>query len=99
MCLIITVVMAAAFSVLYAAFKKTGRFVKSFSLAALMFWSAALMWSVDGINAVLHGEAFFDLSREDLVLGGIIAVLGTCVFLISMLIEVRRLNQYNSQHE
>lgn len=82
MCLIMTICAAAVTGGLYLAFSKRGRATKSLSFAALMFLSAALMWCVDGIASVLDGEAFFDLSAEDAVLGVMILALGFLIFAI-----------------
>ena len=43
---------------------------------ALVFWGAALMWSVDCVHAAMEGEGLLDLSREDAVLGAIILAAG-----------------------
>ena len=72
MCLIMTICAAVVFSVLYGVNKKNGKARKSVTNTCLMFWAAAIMWSVDGIASVYGGESFFDISREDTVLGFII---------------------------
>ena len=93
MCLIITVFMAAVFSALFIVSKKTGSTEKSngFDLrkfrqplftTMLAFWAAAIMWSVDGIANVAGGEPFFDLSKEDALLGVIIALCGLALFAV-----------------
>ena len=46
----------------------------------LMFWGAALMWSVDCVHSLMEGEGLFDLSREDALLGAIILAAGLAVF-------------------
>ena len=58
-------------------------------MPSLMFWAAALMWSVDGIASLLEGEPFFDISREDTVLGFIIVVCGLAVFAFLTAMEKR----------
>jgi predicted permease len=90
MCLIFTIVAAVAFSVAFFATRKTYAGGKSVATAALMFWAAALMWSVDGIASVLGGEGFFDLSREDAVLGTIIVASGLLAFGLLRLLERRK---------
>ncbi|MCR5217411.1 hypothetical protein [Treponema sp.] len=99
MTFIITVSIAVIFSILYLTIGRKGRFAITFSTCSLMFWSAAIMWSVDGLNSVINGGSFLDLSQEDLYLGIIIAVAGVLLFLISMLIEVCRSNRYNAIYE
>ena len=90
MCLIFTIVAAVAFSVAFFATRKSRPGMKSVATAALMFWAAALMWSVDGIASVLDGEGFFDLSREDAVLGAIIVASGMLAFGLLRILERRK---------
>lgn len=80
MCLIMTIVAAIVFTVLYVASRKRGMENKSVFTTMLMFWAASLMWSVDGIASVLEGEGFFDISVEDTILGVIILAAGLVVF-------------------
>ena len=80
MCLIMTIVAAVVFTVLFVASKKRGAGSKSVFTTMLMFWAASLMWSVDGIASVLEGEGFFDISVEDTILGVIILAAGLVVF-------------------
>ncbi len=87
MCLIMTIATALAFTALWANRRKSGRASKSLFTATLMFWAAALMWSVDGIASVLGGEAFFDLSASDAVLGVLIVASGALVFALLSLRE------------
>lgn len=93
MCFLITVAVAIVFSVLFVVSKKTGSTEKSngFTLrkfsqplftTMLAFWAAAIMWSVDGIANVAGGEPFFDLSKEDVLLGVIIALCGLALFAV-----------------
>lgn len=93
MCLIFTIVAAMAFSTAFFATRKSRPDMKSVATAALMFWAAALMWSVDGIASVLGGEGFFDLSREDAILGAIIVASGLLVFGLLTLLERRKAAQ------
>ena len=80
MCEIMTIVAALAFTALYYVGKKKGRPSKAVFTTMLMFWGAALMWSVDCIANKLDGEELFDISREDTVLGFIILGAGLLVF-------------------
>lgn len=84
MCLIMTIIAAVVFTALWAKMRK-----QSLLTTTLMFWAAALMWSVDGIASLLEGEPFFDISREDTVLGFIIVVCGLAVFALLAAIEKR----------
>ena len=76
MCEIMTLLAALAFTALYF----HGRRGKAVFTTMLMFWGAALMWLVDCVGNALDGEAFFDISREDAVLGVIILAAGLAVF-------------------
>ena len=87
MCEIMTIVAALAFTALYYFGKKKGKPSKAIFTTMLMFWGAALMWSVDCVHGFLfpeEGEAaqLFDLSREDAVLGGIVLAAGLAVFAV-----------------
>lgn len=89
MCLIMTILTAVILTAFYFRAKKQGKAAKSLLTSTLMFWGAALMWSVDGIASLLEGEPFFDISREDTVLGAIIVVCGLAVFVLLAAIEKR----------
>ena len=93
MCLLITVAAAIVFSVLFFVSKRNdgaenpnGSVLRKFSqplfTTMLAFWAAAIMWSVDGIASVLGGEPFFDLSKEDALLGVIVALCGVALFAV-----------------
>ena len=94
MCLLIAVAAAIVFSVLFFVSKKdeggaenpkTSRlrkFTKPLFTTALAFWAAAIMWSVDGIANVLGGEPFLEISKEDSVLGVIVALCGAALFAV-----------------
>ena len=80
MCEIMTILAALAFTALYYTGKRTGRPSKAVFTTMLMFWGAALMWSVDCVANKMAGEELFDISREDTVLGFIILGAGLLVF-------------------
>ncbi len=85
MCLIMTMIAAVVFTAFWAKMRK-----QSLLTTTLMFWAAALMWSVDGVASVLDGEPFFDISREDTVLGAIIILCGVAIFAVLAVFERRR---------
>ena len=85
MCLIMTIIAAVVFTAIWAK-KRT----QSLLTTTLMFWAAALMWSVDGVASVLEGEPFFDISKEDTVLGAIIVLCGVAIFAVFAVFEKRR---------
>ncbi len=76
MCEIMTIIAAVVFTLVYGVQKKAGKSSKAVFVGMLMFWGAALMWACDGIASVLEGESFFDISREDTILGFIILAFG-----------------------
>lgn len=80
MCEIMTIVAALAFTALYFVGKRRGQPSKVAFTAMLMFWGAALMWSVDCVAEKLSGEPLLDLSREDTILGFIIIGAGLLVY-------------------
>ena len=80
MCEIITILAAAAFTAIYFVGKRNGKPSPAVFTTMLMFWGAALMWSVDCVANRLEGEPLFDLSREDTMLGFIILGTGLLVY-------------------
>ena len=89
MCEIMTIVAALAFTFLYFRGKRQGRPSSAAFTTMLMFWGAALMWSVDCVANAMEGEGLFDLSREDAVLGAIILAAGLAVFGVLSLMDRR----------
>ena len=87
MCLIMTVIAAAAFTAVYLILRRNGKNVKSLFTTMLAFWAAALMWSIDGVASVIGGESFFDISKEDTLLGFIILGCGFALFGVLFLKE------------
>ena len=75
-----TILAALAFTAIYFTGKRSGRPSAAAFTTMLMFWGAALMWSVDCVANRLEGEPLFDLSREDTVLGFIILGAGLLVY-------------------
>ena len=80
MCEIMTIVAALVFTALYFSGRRNGKSNPALFSTMLMFWGAALMWSVDCVANRMAGEPLFDLSREDALLGGIIVASGLLVF-------------------
>lgn len=76
MCELMTIAAAAAFTALYFTKMRT----RAAFTTMLMFWGAALMWSVDCVHSLMEGEGLLDMSREDAVLGTIILAAGLAVF-------------------
>ena len=80
MCEIMTIAAALTFTALYFIGKRKGKTNPALFTTMLMFWGAALMWSVDCVGNAMEGEGLFDMSREDTLLGGIILAAGLLVF-------------------
>lgn len=83
MCLIITA-FAAVVATLVWYFKAHDKNIK-LGLLALMYWGAALMWTVDGFFCLAAGEPFLDLSANDVLLGLVIVLCGLVAWLVTLL--------------
>ena len=80
MCELMTIFAALAFTAIYFASSRKGKPSPAAFTTMLMFWGAALMWSVDCVANRLEGEPLFDISREDATLGLIILGAGLVVY-------------------
>lgn len=89
MCLILTCIAAIIVTVLGFLSPKL---VSHFQLdrLALMYWSAALMWIIDGIFRIREGEAFFELSVNDTLLGMLIVFCGALFWGLMTLAQSRK---------
>lgn len=87
MCLILTTIAAIICSALYF-FKFSDKKYMLHTLA-LMYWGAALMWSVDGFFALSAGEPFFDLSLNDTMLGLLIVICGIVAWGIMFFVKTK----------
>ena len=90
MCELITIAAAILFTALWSFARRAGRPFGALGTTALVFWGAALMWSVDCVHSAMEGEGFFDLSREDAVLGVIILAAGVALYAVLAVLERRR---------
>jgi hypothetical protein len=48
------------------------------------------MWLIDCIFSAAEGEPFFDLSKEDAVLGAIILGAGIAIYAVMLVLEKRK---------
>ena len=81
MCELMTIAAALVFTAWHFANRRRGVARPAVFTTMLMFWGAALMWSVDCVfNAVFEKKPLFDISREDTILGFIILAAGLLVF-------------------
>ncbi len=85
MCLIITA-FAAVITTIVWYFKAHDKKIKLGALV-LMYWGAALMWTVDSFFAVAEGGPFFDLSADDAFLGLVIVLCGLVAWVIMLLVS------------
>ena len=83
MCELMTIAAAIVFTVLYFKVLRT----PAVFTTMLMFWGAALMWSVDCVHSVLEGDDLFDLSVEDMYLGFIVLAFGLALFGVLLFAE------------
>ena len=80
MCELMTIAAALVFTAWHFANRRRGVARPAVFTTMLMFWGAALMWSVDCVFNAADGEGLFDISREDTILGFIILAAGLLVF-------------------
>ena len=80
MCELMTIAAALTFTAIYYIGRRKGNPSRAVFTTTLMFWGAALMWAVDCVAEKMDGEALFDISREDTVLGFIVLGAGLLVF-------------------
>lgn len=78
MCELMTIGAAVLFTILYFTRFRT----RAVFATMLMFWGAALMWSVDCVHSYMEDDGLLDMSREDTVLGAIILASGLAVFAV-----------------
>ena len=83
MCELMTIAAAIVFTVLYFKVLRTSAVFTTM----LMFWGAALMWSVDCVHSAMEGEGLFDLSLEDTYLGFIVLAFGLALFGVLLFVE------------
>ena len=87
MCELLTIAAAVAFTAIYFIGRRNGKTSRPAFTTMLMFWGAALMWSVDCVANKLDGDPLLDMSSEDLTLGVIILGAGLLVYAALSLTE------------
>ncbi len=83
MCELMTIAAAIWFTVFYFKVLRT----PAVFATMLMFWGAALMWSVDCVHSLMEEGELFDLSVEDMYLGFIVLAFGLAFFGVMLLSE------------
>lgn len=92
MCELMTIAAAILFTALAAFARRAGRPARALGTTALVFWGAALMWSVDCVHAYLFPKTdeprkLLDLSRDDALLGALVLAAGVALFAVLRLRE------------
>ena len=80
MCELMTIAAAVLVAAAFFLARRAGRPARALGTTALVFWGAALMWSVDCVHAYLEEGELFDLSRDDALLGALILAAGLALF-------------------
>ena len=80
MCELMTIAAALVFTAIYFVGRSRGKNSPAVFTTMLMFWGAALMWSVDCVAGAMEGEPLLDLSAHDALLGAIVLAAGLAVF-------------------
>lgn len=86
MCLLITAFAAVIATIIWF-FQPDFSKIAKLGTLALMYWGAALMWTVDGFFSVSEGGDFLDLSLNDAVLGMVIILCGLIVWMIILFLH------------
>ncbi len=83
MCLLITLLAAVISSIVWYVNAPDNKL--RLGTLSLMYWGAALMWTVDGFFVLAEGEPFLDLSANDALLGLVIVICGLAAWLLTLL--------------
>ena len=89
MCELMTNGAAILFAALAALARKSGRPLRALGTTALVFFGAALMWSVDCVHSFIEGEGLLDLSLDDAKLGALVLAAGLALFAFLRVREAR----------
>ena len=89
MCELMTIAAALVFTAIYFVGRSHGRKSPAVFTTMLMFWGAALMWSVDCVHSAMEEglSGLLDLSFEDMQLGFIIIAFGLALFGVLLFVE------------
>ncbi|RNC62867.1 MAG: hypothetical protein AWM53_01890 [Candidatus Dichloromethanomonas elyunquensis] len=83
MCLMITLLAAVITTIVWYVNAPENKL--KLGTLSLMYWGAALMWTIDGFFCVAEGEPFLDLSVSDALLGLLIVICGLIAWLLILL--------------
>ena len=89
MCELMTIAVALAFTAWHFTAARRGRRSEAVFTTMLMFWGAALMWSVDCVHSAMEEglPGLLDLSFEDMYLGFIVLAFGLALFGVLLFVE------------
>lgn len=100
MCLLLTAFAAVITTVIWYFHPELAKRAR-LGMLTLMYWGAALMWTVDGFFCVAEGEGFLDLSLNDALLGAVVILCGLIVWVVALLLgnpdRIRAAIQPNGQ--
>lgn len=90
MTLVITLLAAALATALWYA--KAPNSDMRLGTLALMYWGAALMWCVDGVNGLVQGEGFIEITDasvmlDDAVLGIVVVAVGLAAWALYLIVK------------
>ena len=85
MCLMITTLAAVISTIVWYVNAPANKM--KLEVLSLMYWGAALMWTVDGFFCVAEGEPFLDLGLNDALLGMLIVISGLAAWLFILLFQ------------
>jgi hypothetical protein len=90
MTLIITFLAAAIVTALWYA--KAPNTDMRLGTLALMYWGAALMWCVDGVNGLITDEGFIEISDtaamlDDAILGLVVVAVGLAAWAVYLVVK------------
>ena len=80
MCELMTIAATLVFAAWHFSLKRRGRTDGAVFATMLMFLGAALMWGVDCVAGAMEGDALFDISKDDTLLGCVVFAAGLAVF-------------------
>ena len=90
MTLVITLLAAAIATIAWYAMAPDNKL--HLGVLALMYWGAALMWTVDGINGLIEGEGFIEIADtaamlDDAVLGLLVVIVGLAAWALYLVVK------------
>ena len=90
MTLVITLLAAAIATIAWYAVAPDNKL--RLGVLALMYWGAALMWTVDGINGLIEGEGFIEIADtaamlDDAILGLVVVAVGLAAWAVYLVVK------------